>query len=451
MKNIFSSLRILFTAVFVILSLLSCQKREGELKWYKGNLHTHTFWSDADAFPEYIAKWYKVHGYNFLAFTDHNILLRTPVTGQIRGNHVIIDNELWQRLPEEAIAFSSYLDLFGEKWVETQPDKDSGYLQVRLKTFAEFQNLFEEQDKFILMMGQEWYNLVNNPHDLHLYILNPDEVIPAIECSENEKVTMIREIIRMVQVYNQKTGRKVSPVLAHPLNKWCITAEMMLEAEDLRFFEVYNGHPNVNRFADEFHAGTDRIWDIVLSKRLETGKGKLLYGVAADDAHKYHSEGATPGRGWVMVRSAELSEESIHDALDKGEFYSSTGVIIKDLSYDRKHIHIEIEPQEGVEYITEYIGTLSGFDSGSKPAIDIYGNEISDASRIYSEDIGKVLLSSNDLSSSYAFQGNELYVRVRIRSSANQIDQVTGEVIGKQQAWCQPVVVAKRKPGKNKW
>ena len=28
-------------------------------KWYKGNTHTHTWWSDGDSPPETVVKWYK--------------------------------------------------------------------------------------------------------------------------------------------------------------------------------------------------------------------------------------------------------------------------------------------------------------------------------------------------------------------------------------------------------
>lgn len=28
-------------------------------QWYKGNLHTHTLWSDGDDFPEMVADWYR--------------------------------------------------------------------------------------------------------------------------------------------------------------------------------------------------------------------------------------------------------------------------------------------------------------------------------------------------------------------------------------------------------
>src|SRR5438046_2338773 len=43
-------------------------------RYWKGNLHTHSFWSDGDDFPEMIADWYKRHGYQFLTLSDHNIL-----------------------------------------------------------------------------------------------------------------------------------------------------------------------------------------------------------------------------------------------------------------------------------------------------------------------------------------------------------------------------------------
>ena len=42
--------------------------------WQKGNLHTHSLWSDGDDYPEMIMDWYKTNGYQFIALSDHNIL-----------------------------------------------------------------------------------------------------------------------------------------------------------------------------------------------------------------------------------------------------------------------------------------------------------------------------------------------------------------------------------------
>src|SRR5688572_22649879 len=43
-------------------------------RWWKGNTHTHSLWSDGNDFPEMITDWYVKHGYNFLGISDHNIL-----------------------------------------------------------------------------------------------------------------------------------------------------------------------------------------------------------------------------------------------------------------------------------------------------------------------------------------------------------------------------------------
>src|SRR5437867_13048892 len=43
------------------------------INWWKGNLHTHTLWSDGDDYPEMVVEWYKTNGYNFLVLSDHNI------------------------------------------------------------------------------------------------------------------------------------------------------------------------------------------------------------------------------------------------------------------------------------------------------------------------------------------------------------------------------------------
>ena len=56
------------------------------LRWYKGNTHTHTTESDGDTPPEEVALWYRDHGYNFLVLSDHNVL--TDPT--LLDDHVLI-------------------------------------------------------------------------------------------------------------------------------------------------------------------------------------------------------------------------------------------------------------------------------------------------------------------------------------------------------------------------
>ena len=55
-------------AFFTLIFLTGCSDRESDnRRWFKGNLHTHSYWSDGDEFPEMIMDWYKDRGYDFVA------------------------------------------------------------------------------------------------------------------------------------------------------------------------------------------------------------------------------------------------------------------------------------------------------------------------------------------------------------------------------------------------
>jgi len=51
--------------------------------WFKGNTHAHTTESDGDSSPEYVALWYKDHGYDFLVLSDHNVLIDPASLGYL--------------------------------------------------------------------------------------------------------------------------------------------------------------------------------------------------------------------------------------------------------------------------------------------------------------------------------------------------------------------------------
>ena len=60
------------TVGFVLATFGAGSEQSDELKWFKGNLHTHTWWSDGDSPPETVTAWYREHGYQFLVLSDHN-------------------------------------------------------------------------------------------------------------------------------------------------------------------------------------------------------------------------------------------------------------------------------------------------------------------------------------------------------------------------------------------
>jgi hypothetical protein len=127
------------------LFIFSCAQKTSQeasgKKWYKGNLHTHSYWSDGDEFPEVIMKWYKDQGYQFVALSDHNIFQ---------------EGEKWKSIKADSLyrnAFQNYLSEYGDEWVEYfQEDKE---LKVKLKTFEEYGPLYEEKEKFIMIPAQE--------------------------------------------------------------------------------------------------------------------------------------------------------------------------------------------------------------------------------------------------------------------------------------------------------
>jgi hypothetical protein len=59
-------------ALATVARLITAQSDSPALRWYRGNLHTHTINSDGDSPPYEVMAWYKRHGYQFLALTDHN-------------------------------------------------------------------------------------------------------------------------------------------------------------------------------------------------------------------------------------------------------------------------------------------------------------------------------------------------------------------------------------------
>ncbi len=395
--------------------------------WWKGNLHTHSLWSDGDQFPEVIVDWYVQHGYHFLALSDHNILSR----GQFWIDPET--NRYTQRAGGTDV-YELYRERFGGDWVETRVNED-GDLEVRLKPLNEFRSLFERAGEFLLIEAEE---ITEGTHNVHV---NATNIFEVIEPETGETVSDTIQI-NVDAVYDQRArlGRPMLPHLNHPNWRWAITAEDMVPVENLQFFEVYNGHRGVANFGDDTHIGLDRMWDIVLTRRLaEEGLG-AVYGLATDDAHHYEdseSDVARPGRGWVKVRSRFLTPEHIIRALEAGDFYSSTGVTMHEISFEDGKFSVAVDPEPGVSYTIQFIGTREGYDPSREEVLDGDGEPIATTKR-YSDDIGAVLEEVQDSHAVYEMTGDEIYVRAKIISSKEKENYfVEGE---REKAWIQPVI-----------
>ncbi|NJN05585.1 MAG: hypothetical protein HC814_03205, partial [Rhodobacteraceae bacterium] len=238
----------------------------------------------------------------------------------------------------------------------------------------------------------------------------------------------------------ERTGQPMIPHINHPNFQWAITAEELMQVKREKFFEVYNGHPSVHNEGDTTRAGTERVWDILLTKRLGEMGLEVMYGLATDDGHAYHefdSKKSNPGRGWIMVRAVELTPAALIAAMEAGDFYSSSGVTLKELRATQKSLSVEIDPEAGVTYTTEFIGTRKGYDGKSEPKRTPKGDAVRVTHR-YSADLGRVLATVKGTKASYTLKGDELYVRARVISSKLKENPYReGEF---EQAWVQPVV-----------
>ena len=210
--------------------------------------------------------------------------------------------------------------------------------------------------------------------------------------------SIVEVIQRSVDAIRAQQG---VPHINHPNFTWALTPEQLRSVKNNKLFEIYNGHPMVNNLGGGGIPGTEAAWDVILSS------GILLYGIAVDDAHHFKDLGnpklAGPGRGWIVVRSAELTPRAILDAMERGEFYASTGVELADYAVTKSAMTVTVKKESYAKYRIQFIATG-----------------------------GAVLHEAPDSPATYEFRGTEGYVRARVLESNGRM------------AWCQPVMIPRK-------
>ncbi|RZO54509.1 MAG: histidinol-phosphatase [Limisphaerales bacterium] len=387
-----------------------------ETQWWKGNLHTHSLWSDGDDYPEMIADWYKKNGYHFLGISDHNILAE--------GNR-------WIHIEKNAggrRAFEKYLERFGPKWVEHKTEKNIP--KVRLKNFSEYKAKMSVEGKFLLMQAEELTDRFQGV-PIHINATNLKNYIPPQGGSS--LATVIQNNVNAVLEQRKKTGQPMFPHINHPNFGWALKPTDMIQLKGEQFFEVYNGHPAVNNYGDAKHLSTVQIWDIINAYRVGIYKLPLMFGLATDDAHNYHQIAigkSNTGRGWVMVKAPALSAPSIIEAMEKGDFYSSSGVSLSSIQTTKESFSFKISTEKGVTYKTWFVGTRNNFKNSKDLA---KRNSLHPSAA----GIGEILGQTDSIEPKYNFKGDELYVRAHVVSSKKKSNPYSsGE---QEQAWLQPI------------
>ena len=247
-------------------------------------------------------------------------------------------------------------------------------------------------EQFLVIKGDE-VSSVSGGKPVHVCGLDVDRRIVA-----QTGGSVVEVLQRSVDAIRSASG---VPSINHPNFQWALTTEDLRQVRDDKLFEIYNGHPTVNNLGGGGVPGLEEIWDRLLSS------GTLLYGIAVDDAHTFKQPGnpmvAGPGRGWIMVRAERLDARTLLAAMERGEFYASTGVVLEDVVVTAKEMTITVKVEASSKYRIQFLG-----------------------------EGGKVLREVPEGAAAYAFTGDEGYVRARVIESNGRI------------AWCQPVLVPKR-------
>ena len=242
-------------------------------------------------------------------------------------------------------------------------------------------------EQFLLIKGEE---VTDRLEDKPIHI-NGLDVSGKVEPQHGR--TVVDVVQRNVDAIRKAGGL---PHVNHPNYQWAISADDLQRVERTRLFEVFNGHHLVNNVGGGGVPGMEEVWDRLLSS------GKVMYGIADDDAHVFKQPGNPdvpgPGRAWVMVRAERLAPRPIVDALERGDFYASTGVELSDYQATARGVTITIKNDSYSKYRVQFIGRNGAMlgEATASPAV-------------------------------YEFKGDELYVRAKVIESNGKM------------AWTQPV------------
>jgi len=244
-------------------------------------------------------------------------------------------------------------------------------------------------DKFLVVKGEE---VTDRYGDKPIHI-------NGLEVSRLVSPTGGTSVLDVVQrTVDAIRGAQGVPSINHPNFGWAISPDELAQVQRTKLFEVFNGHPTVNNLGGGGVPGLEETWDRILSS------GKMLYGVAVDDAHYFKRPedpaAPRPGKGWVYVRSARLEGRALVEALERGEFYSSTGVQMQTVDASASALSLAVKTEGTSKYRIQFIGRQ-----------------------------GRVLSEATTPAATYTFKGDEGYVRAKVMESNGKA------------AWIQPVAV----------
>ena len=275
---------------------------------YRANLHCHSTLSDGELTPAELKDAYKAAGYSILCITDHEYpydhsdmteddflmltgyeaYIRPSVTGKYDQFQEEIHINLFARDPHN-VGYVNYSDPYC-KYVK-DPAIREGFIKVGADPSVPREYTVEYVNSFVQAAKDNGY----------------------------------------LAAYN------------HPV--WSLEyEEMILNYEGFFSMEMCN-YSSWLDFRGEYNGP---LYDKLLRQ------GKRIFVHSADDNHNaapMDTPYSDSFGGYAMVLARDLTYDAVIEALEKGDFYSSMGPVITELTFDGTHVHIEVEPAQQISML----------------------------------------------------------------------------------------------------
>ena len=277
--------------------------------FYKANLHCHSTYSDGKSTPEELKKIYKEKGYSILAISDHEGIF----------DHGYLDDEEFLTLPA----------------YEREINKPAAIEGV-WNSVVTCHLCFYPKDR----------------NNVNCICFDPDFIHPKFKWMHTpelkEKLTYVGEPYKVY--YDPEC---INHIIAEANKRGFLVTLNHLQWSQERYeeFSRYKGMFAMEIYNTASERGghneyNSQLYDMML--RL----GNKLKCVAADDNHSAASSCADCFGGYIMIKARRLEHSSIINALEKGEFYSSTGPEIKELYMEDGKIHITTSPAKKIRLLS---------------------------------------------------------------------------------------------------
>jgi hypothetical protein len=235
--------------------------------------------------------------------------------------HTHSANSDGQRTPEEVT-----------EWYRSRGYHFLALTEHRVPSFAR-----KVSDDFILLSGIEMDGIDPLRGLFHLIALGFEES-PDLSLYE-ANLSWLETNVDMQEMIDSLRNSGAIVFLAHPYWSGQMSKDL-LDMEGCFGMEVWNGACEIwdCKGLSAVH------WDDLLAA------GRRLWGLGTDDCHWWPGR-VDAGLGWVWVKTQELTQEAILEALEKGYFYASSGPQIQDVRVEGQAVYVRCSPAVAIDFV----------------------------------------------------------------------------------------------------